>query len=77
MCRDRECAISNVTPCVFIFKTGLSVSKKDESKKDGIDNKHGKTKSWCTQSRVQDWNQLRGGVIIKERKNFGQCANKA
>ena len=71
MCRDRECAISNVTPCVFIFKTGLSVSKKDESKKGS------KTKSWCTQSRVQHWNQLRGGVIIKERKNFGQCANKA
>ena len=33
MCRDRECSISNTTPCVFVFKVGLSIPKKNETKK--------------------------------------------
>ena len=60
MCRDRECAISNVTPCVFVFKVGLSIPKKNDTKKPSVtlSPKPVETNSWCKQTSTGNpWNQ--------------------
>eukprot|EP00090_Calanus_glacialis_P003501 TRINITY_DN12579_c0_g1_i2.p1 TRINITY_DN12579_c0_g1~~TRINITY_DN12579_c0_g1_i2.p1 ORF type:complete len:133 (+),score=36.29 TRINITY_DN12579_c0_g1_i2:56-454(+) len=60
MCRDRECAISNVTPCVFVFKVGLSIPKKSDTKKPSVtlSPKPVETNSWCKQTSTGNpWNQ--------------------
>ena len=58
MCRDRECTISNTTPCVFVFRVGLSVPKKTETKTNSWTTKSAETNSWCKQtSGVNSWNQ--------------------
>jgi hypothetical protein len=60
MCRDRECAISNVTPCVFVFKVGLSIPKKGDTKKHSVavSPKPVETNSWCKQTSTGNpWNQ--------------------
>ena len=57
MCRDRECGISNTTPCVFVFGVGSSITKKKDNKPK--------------QANTGSWHQNNSGVNSQQHPNSG------
>jgi len=54
MCADKECAISNTTPCVFVFRTSNSFSA--PSNKSTSSSSNSKTQEKKDQNSIdKDW----------------------
>ena len=67
MCKDRECSISNTTPCVFVFGNRSWITKKENK----TNPKPAETNSWTQKPETSSGSQSSAGINSWCQKSSG------